>query len=183
MPSSNKPTVYVDACVLISLLGDEHSERVADIEALLERGASQEIDIITSTFTVVEVAFAACEKQQEALDDEQLAIIDALYFPSSPIVTVEFHLGVARLAREAKRIAMQNGWKLRSGDAVHLATAKAYDAIELATYNVGDFEDYQEWAALTVREPSGGQMALALPESTSSEAQEEESGSQRSSKG
>lgn len=60
------PRVYWDANVFLSYV-NEYADRVQEIEALLEEGKRGEIELLTSTVSVVEVAFGAVEQKQAAL--------------------------------------------------------------------------------------------------------------------
>src|ERR1700752_3457837 len=60
MPEPSQ-TIYWDSCVFISYL-KETAGRIEIIAALLEKAQRGEIEIVTSTCTIVEVAFIASEQ-------------------------------------------------------------------------------------------------------------------------
>jgi predicted nucleic acid-binding protein len=155
-----KPRVYLDACVFLSYLGHD-AGRSADIKAVFERSATGDVELFTSTMTIVEVAFAASEKAGRALSDEEEARIDDLI---STVHLVEFHDGIAREARRLRRVAMTKHLKLRTMDAIHLATAKLSGCTELHTYNLRDFVSFAEDIGCSVTAPTGGQVPLLVEE-------------------
>lgn len=114
--------IYWDANVLLSYI-DGDQERLPPIEELLRRGRAGEIELVTSTLTQVEVAFAASEREAAELDDEIETAIDELWLPGSPIKVVELHAAVARQARALMRSELAAGRSgLSASDAIHLAT-------------------------------------------------------------
>ena len=114
--------LYWDACTFLAYVNEE-PERVDIVKDLLESSFDNEVKIYTSDLSRVEVAFSNSERSQQDLDDETQAKIDSLW--SDRVVTmVDFHVGIAELARTLMRQALRRGWRMRSHDAVHLATAQ-----------------------------------------------------------
>lgn len=127
--------IYWDSCVFLSWINGI-PDRLPHIDWFLDRSGTEH-QIITSTFTIAEVAFAELEKTQGALDDEILRRIDALWLAEdSPVKLADVHPAIALEARELARqcIAQQLG-TMKGGDAVHLATAKHYGCSEIHTYS------------------------------------------------
>ena len=56
MLSDDKPKIYWDACVPLSYING-YTDRLSDIEGLMQR-SGQDFYLITSIFSIVEVAFA-----------------------------------------------------------------------------------------------------------------------------
>ena len=119
----NAPLIYWDANVMLSYI-NEYANRQPTIEALLYDGENGLIELVTSTISLVEVAFAQAEKDAQSLDAKVEAKIDKLWYPIGPIRLVEFHRLIAQQARGLLRLAMSTGQHLRPPDAIHLATAK-----------------------------------------------------------
>ncbi len=152
--------IYWDACVFISYLNDD-PERAPTIEALLAESSDPEHsrEVVTSTYTLVEVAFAVHEKQDQALDPQTEEQIDALWTDRFAVKLIDFHEGVARDARTLIRGALAEGYSLKPGDAVHLATARSIGATEFHTYSK-DLVKYSEVAGFPITEPYGAQEAI-----------------------
>ena len=118
-------TVYWDANVFLSYV-NELPERMPVLDVLLE--ASSEVDgaarIYTSTLSQVEVAFAATEQAQRALDPQVERRINALWDDPDAVVTVEYHAAIGNIAKRLIRSAITMGWSLKPLDPIHLATAQ-----------------------------------------------------------
>jgi hypothetical protein len=106
------------------------------IDWYLKRSGTEH-QIITSAFTVAEVAFAELEKRDGVLDDSVMERIDALWIADdSPVELVELYAAVVFEARDLARRAIAEGWgTIKGGDAVHLATAANMKAAEIHTYS------------------------------------------------
>jgi predicted nucleic acid-binding protein len=134
---------------------------VPDIAALLAEGDRREREIVTSTLTVTEVAFATQEKRAGALDPAVERRIDALWRPPSPVRLADFHVGIAEEARRLMREAIRHGWRrLKPGDAIHLATAVDLAADVLHTYNVDDFARWGPLLGMLIGPPEATQPEL-----------------------
>ena len=134
--------IYWDACVFLEYINGM-GERVPILEALLNSSASDSgaVKIHTSSLSIVEVSFAASEREQQALDPEVERRIDNLWADSGAIVPVEYHDIIGREARRLIRDAIPMGWRLRPQDAVHLATAQWLSS---AGINVEEFHTYDK---------------------------------------
>ena len=133
MPNSGD-TVYWDASVFLSYVNGEQ-ERLPTIDALLEESRNGEFTIVTSTLSITEVAFAAMEKTQRALDPQVEQAIDALFADREVVTLVEFHELIAKEARRLMRRALTSGRSLKPPDAIHLATAVQRGADVVHTYD------------------------------------------------
>lgn len=145
MPSSPVPRYYWDANVMLSFVNGD-TDRLPDINAFMTSAEKNQIEIVTSMLSVVEVAFAAEEKVQGHLDAARRQNIETLWLPSSPIKRVDFHFGIAEDARELIRAAMIADWRLEPADAVHLATARRMAVGEVHTYE--EHGRPQRWSEL-----------------------------------
>ena len=148
---------YWDACVFLSFI-EGQEDRVPDIRALLSEAERGLRSIVTSMYTIAEVAFAASERT--GLDPAVEAKIDKLWRPPSPVILADFHLGIAEQARTLMRRALEHGWKLKPGDAIHLATAVEVGAQVLVTYNLADFSRWAPVLNLRVEAPHADQPEL-----------------------
>src|SRR5674476_306555 len=115
---------YWDACFILEYLNGR-PDRAPHVNALMGSASKGDIEIITSTISVAEVAYATHEKAQGSLSDEVEQKIATLWEPGSPIRRVEFHILIAEDARAmTRRGAVEQGvGGLRSVDVMHLATA------------------------------------------------------------
>ena len=153
------PRIYWDANVLLSYL-NAVPERVATIEELLRKARAKDIEIVTSSLSLVEVAFVRAEKEAQQLDEEAEQKIDALLAHGSPIATVEFYDLIAYEARGLIRQGIRQGWgSLKPMDAIHVATAQHFEVAEFHTY----CERIQKWNGhlpFSITEPQTPQITL-----------------------
>lgn len=154
-----KERCYWDSDVFLAFVNGEQ-ERVPDITALLAEADRGTLEIVTSTFSVAEVAFATEEKTDGTLDQEAEHRIDSLWRPPSPVRMAEFHIGIAEQARSLMRRGIQHGWGLKPGDAIHLATAVDLAVDVLHTYNLSDFARWSGVLNLRVEKPLAAQPEL-----------------------
>ncbi len=134
--------VYWDACVFLSYV-DEDPDRVQDIQTLLDEARRGEIEIVTSTASIVEVAFGAAERSRSVLSADTEAKINRLWEPASPVNMVEFHTLIAEAAQKLMRNGIPEGWSLKPMDAVHLATARRMRVDAFHTYD----DRLKKWVA------------------------------------
>ena len=116
--------IYWDANVFLSYL-NSIPDRIPVLEAILEAVESSKTDrIVTSVISKVEVAWIAQEKLNRALDRDEEARIDDLWSNEAVIELIDFSDEIAHIARKLMREGMTRGWKLRTNDAIHLASAQ-----------------------------------------------------------
>jgi predicted nucleic acid-binding protein len=153
---------YWDSCVFLSYINGV-ADRLPTLDALLDESADPEKDreIVTSTFTIAEVAFALHEKAQQALDASAERNIDALWSDRYAVRLIDFHEVIARDARSLIRGAVGDGLSLKPGDAVHLASARALGCAEFHTYSK-DLPRYSDLTGLTIIEPYIAQGQLSV---------------------
>lgn len=153
--------VYWDANVPLSYINGV-KDRVAVIDELLRQARAGELELLTSTISRVEVAFARVEKDAQALDPDIEAVIDALWAPGSPVKTVEFYDLIGDRARALLRRSIAQDWgSLKPMDAIHLATAQQLDVAEFQTY----CEHLHKWSGelgYPINEPQTAQGTLGL---------------------
>ncbi len=132
----DRELVYWDSCVFLHYIEGDQAV-LPTLDALLEKSASArgEITIVTSTVSIVEVAFAIHEKTGKALDGEVEARLDALWSDEQAVKLIEFHELIARDARDLMRRGLPFGRSLKPLDAVHLATGKRHFVSTFHTYD------------------------------------------------
>jgi len=157
----NPPLFYWDSCVFLSYFnGEQH--RLPTIEALLRNAnVDHSIEIVTSTISITEVAYAQVE-QTGTLDPNVAAAMDTFWADRTAVMLVDCHELIARQARNLMRTALQRGWKLKPPDAIHLATAARMGVSEFNTYDSALFK-YTNDLGVVIREPYSAQMPLQLP--------------------
>jgi predicted nucleic acid-binding protein len=156
-----KPRIYWDSNVFLSYINGL-SDRLPDIETLLLEAEKDTLELLTSTLSIVEVAFATAERDQHALDEETEEKISKFWLPPSPVKLVEFHRLIAEDARDLMRRALPKGWHLKPYDAVHLSTAHRMASDEFHTYDE-KLHKYHELVACKVQRPFVSQPGLFPP--------------------
>ena len=113
MPPKRTRT-YWDACAFLSYI-NSIPDRLPTLDALLEESAypEKEREIVTSAFTIAEVAFVLKEKKQKALDPQAERDIDALWSDRYAVKLVDLHEGIATGARTLIREAVTDGLSLK----------------------------------------------------------------------
>ena len=156
---SSNSLLYWDSDVFLAYLNMD-TNRLPIIEAIFEEVEKSNNKIITSVITKVEVAWVAHEKLQRILNQDEEERIESLWSDSSVIEIVEFNDEIAINARKLMRQGMLLGWKLRTFDAIQLATGQWAQAKEINTYNLDDFKKYEEIIGITIRNPYSNQPKL-----------------------
>ena len=134
--------LYWDANVPLSYLNNV-PDRVPTIEELLKQARAEEIEILTSSISRVEVAFVQSEKDDGTLDSEAEEAIEAFWSPGSPVKTVEFYDLIGDNAKALIRQGIDQGWgNLKPIDAIHLATAQRMKVSEMHSYD----ERLKKWS-------------------------------------
>jgi len=145
--------IYWDANVFLSYL-NKYQDRIQTLEAILDNVEKNKTDkIVTSIMSKVEVAWVAHEKLNRVLSSEEESIIDALWNDYSVIDLIDFHDEIALVARRVMRDSMTKGWKLRTNDAIHLASAMWVQSSEFNTYE-RRLKKYEELIGISIKEPS-----------------------------
>jgi predicted nucleic acid-binding protein len=157
------PRLYWDSCVFLSYV-DGLEDRLSDIEEFLRKAEAGAVEIVTSTISIVEVAFGEAERQQRALDPELEQKISSLWTLPSPVKLIEFYSLIADESKQLMRDAMVRGWRLTGMDAIHLATARRLEVAEMHTYDDKLFK-YAEVLGIKVGPPLVAQLPLPPGES------------------
>ena len=131
--TAKPPHIYLDACVLLSYVNDAPG-RADVVQSLLEDAEGGKVHLLTSNLSITEVAYIASDQEpNDDTDDE--ATINELWTPASPVKLAEISRLVAHEARTIIRKARVNETKrVRSADAIHLATAEINKCDRFFTY-------------------------------------------------
>lgn len=152
--------IYWDSCVFIHYINSD-PDKILVLESILSEISNNGKDkIITSVLSKVEVCWAASEKNSRALSAEEESRIDKLWEDPSIIEIVDFNDEIAIAARGLLRNSMVLQLdKLKSKDAIHLATAQWVGATEIQVYD-SIWSRYQEELGITITEPHVDQLRL-----------------------
>jgi predicted nucleic acid-binding protein len=151
--------IYWDTSVFLSYL-NAIPDRIPILQAILDNCSKDKNQIIvTSTISKVEVAWVAHEKLNRLLSLEELNRIDSLWNDTSVVEFIEFHDDIAILARDIMRAGMSKGWKLRTNDAIHLASAKSVECQEINVYD-DKWAKYKEIIGIDIIKPFVPQLKL-----------------------
>lgn len=143
--------IYWDSCIFLLYI-EGSPEWMPILDSLLDQASrTGDIVIVTSTLSIVEVAFATDEKAGGMLDDAIVAAIDELWADRSAVQLVEFDQLIAREARRLLRRSVQIDRSLKPMDAIHLATAAVMQVADCHTTD----DRLQNWNDLgfPVRDP------------------------------
>ncbi|MGC1378165.1 MAG: PIN domain-containing protein [Anaerolineales bacterium] len=145
--------LYWDANVFLSYINND-PQRFPVLDAILEAVETTKTQrIVTSVLSKVEVAWAANEKLNRALSVAEEKRIDEMWDNPDVIEFVDFGDEIALTARKLMRTGLTRGWKLRTNDAIHLASAQWVQAAELQTYDLKDFAKFGELIGIPISEP------------------------------
>ena len=149
--------IYWDADVFLSYINGV-TDRLSHLDPLLEQ-SGKDIQIITSTISVVEVAFGKMEQDKRALDEEVEYKINTLWATKSPVKLIEFFPNIAERAKGLMRHSMTQGWSLKPMDAIHLGTAHNQGCAEFHTYDeaLSKFSIHLE---MSIMKPASGHSKL-----------------------
>lgn len=89
----------------------------------MEETVSKKGKIITSIVSIVEVTHASHERENNFLDPDIEEKLNSIWL-NTDIILIEFNQVIAQNAAYLIRNAISNGWRLKSKDAIHLATAQ-----------------------------------------------------------
>lgn len=163
MPGKAPRRSYWDACVFLAWVNKEPG-RVGVIDALLDSASDGAVVIVTSVISITEVAVAAPERASSVLSAAELARIDKLWTPPSPVRLAECHALIAADARDLMRKTVGDGWKLRPPDAIHLSTAVRLGCQEFLTYDSKLFK-FDSIIGMPVKEPFSDRIPLQFEDS------------------
>jgi len=132
MPGKAK-VIYWDSNVFIHYI-EETPTYNQILGELLRQAGRNEVEIVTSTLSIAEVAFHAEERNRNRLDPTVEGKINNLWADRSVVHLIEFNQLIAYEARDLIRESISNGWTgLKGADAIHLAFARRLRAEEIHT--------------------------------------------------
>lgn len=159
------PLHYWDANVFTAFIENEAGR--ADVVAeLLTACRDGRLTIFTSHVTLTEVAFAAIEKKDSKLSDEEESRINALWEHPSKIQLVEVSELVARQARALIRDGLEekpHQWILKPIDAFQLASAMRIVVDDRRISHFSTYDDKLEKYDETCGFPIGPPKPLPKP--------------------
>ena len=137
--SGTRPTVYWDACVLLSwLLEDLPDDRQAELSAMMRMVEGDKVRLLTSAITYTEVLTSP-------LPDRRFRERFIRFMNRANVLAPHVTIKVAQKAGELRRYYMDHPkgrkdrpLKLSTPDALHLATAILHRADEFQTYDERD---------------------------------------------
>jgi predicted nucleic acid-binding protein len=151
MPDPRK-RAYWDSCVFLSYINGD-PDRLPTVDALFDDAQNARFELLTSTFSVTEVAFGLAEQAGGVLDAATELKISEFWLPPSPVGLVELSLLIAEEAKLLIRFGITQGWSLKPADAVHLATARRMNVDEFHTYD-DKLLKYSAQCGFPIAEPS-----------------------------
>jgi len=157
---------YWDACVFLSYINGVE-DRLPIIDDLFSKARTAGCQIVTSTWSITEVAYETSEKGTRILQPDVEKRIDSLWADRAAVKLVDVYELLQRDARRLMREGIQRGWNLKPVDAVHLATAISAKASEFHTYD-GGLQKYEEIIGFPVCEPNSKQGVLLMTPSRAS---------------
>jgi predicted nucleic acid-binding protein len=127
---------YWDTSVFLSYF-NKNPARHADIDAVLNyiRSTNGVRQIVTSTFTRVEVSYYQDELDNEQLSPDTEELLDFFWNDRTVMRFVDLTSEIARTARHLKRMGYSLGYKLETYDAIHLASAAFVGVAEMHSYD------------------------------------------------
>lgn len=127
-----KPTIYLDACIIIDLL--EGGKDAAAAEHVFKLADARLVNLVTSVITIAEAWHAKVEIEGKAPAADIQERISHVWSPETGIHLVDVHEIIARDALDLLRTGIEQGWsKTNTCDAIHLITAKNEQANILLT--------------------------------------------------
>ena len=148
--------IYWDANCFVSYIEGD-TTRVPVLRALLDEAANNkgQLAIVTSIISRVEVAYAASERDAQALSADVERRIDELGADDAVVRVVEVHPLIVQGARDLIRSSVPRGWTgLKGNDAIHLATARFMKVAEVHTYEArGVWKRYEPEVGCPIAEP------------------------------
>ncbi len=143
--------IYCDSCVFLAYFNAEIG-RVNILDQLFEEiEKDNDRKLITSAFSIIEVAHVAIEKQRGKLQSGLEDKLDTFWANTSLLEMIDFHEHIARKTRQLMRKALEMKYSLKGPDALHLVSAQSVGVDEFLTYD--DLAKYASLVGFTIREP------------------------------
>jgi hypothetical protein len=154
--AGTRPIYYWDTCIFLAWLKDEKTRKPGEMEGVedaLGRFKRREVELMTSTITVIEASAAKIETPQFAQFE------DAIQRTNFSRISVD--IPVAKLARNLRdyyhqRVAEFRGLNLSIPDAIHVASAILYKATEMHTFDEKDKTKFETLGLIPLSGNVGG---------------------------
>lgn len=148
--------IYWDTCAWLALINEEEG-RKPDVDAVYSLARSGQIELWSSTITVVEANRLESERHHtKPIPEGSLAVIDAILFqPFVKLVPVDIDI-----ARRARRLVRETVGLRVKADAIHLASAMRWNIPTLHTYDNSDLTHLHGQMACD----DGTSMTICYPE-------------------
>lgn len=127
----SKAAVCWDSCVFIDWLSKADASRVSRIQPIITAAMAQEVVIVASALALAEVI--RCAKDGSLSDEDDQKIV--AFFRNTFISLRNVDRRIAHAARELCRQPLSTGKRLPPADAIHVATALAFDGPVLHTFD------------------------------------------------
>ena len=124
---------YWDACLFLDYL-NASPEGVEIVSPLVASARLGDIDIVTSTISIAEVAYVTRELAQGP-DPRVESGIDSMFRDVSLLTLVEYDQEIGAAARGLIRRTLQRSKRIKPMDAIHLATAMSVGAEIFYTFD------------------------------------------------
>ncbi len=142
---------YWDSCLFIDFLnGSPPGEQI--VSPLIAAARSGELTIVTSTLSLAEVAYVARELT-DGLDDKVEDAIETMFQDDELLTLVEYDEDIGVESRKLIRRTLGMDRRLKSADAIHLATAATVRADVLFTFDRALIGHAQSLNVTNAREP------------------------------
>ena len=152
MTTSRRRT-YWDANLFLEYV-NRASERLVAIDQLVAEARAGEAVIGTSIFSVTEAAYSTNESLLRALNPQVELSFDRIFRSLSYVTVIPIDYAIAVRARTLVRQAMVLERSLRPADAIHLASAEAFGADLIYSYDRPLSRRSAELDSVPVREPA-----------------------------
>lgn len=125
----DKPKIYWDACIFIAWLKDEKRDagEMEDLAGVVTQISNKDAFMFTSVMTQTEVLSGTLTTSAKKVFDD--------VFMRQNIYMVDVTQKVSQLAHDIRNHYRDNGIKLKTPDATHLATAIIHSANEFHTFD------------------------------------------------
>lgn len=147
--------IYWDSCAWLALINEEPG-RLPDVDAVYAQARQGNVEIWSSTMSIVEVNRPASEMNMtKPIPPESLAALDAVFFqPFVKLVPVDIDI-----ATRARKLVRETVGLKKKADAIHLTSAMRWNLPVFHTYDESDLKHLNG----TIQCDDGTMMAISDP--------------------
>ena len=150
---------YCDSNVFLAYFNSEEG-RIDILDQLFEQVQNDnQRKLVTSAFSIIEVAHVANEKQKFTLMPDVEEKFDVFWADTSLIELIDFHENLARKARTLMRQATINKYSLQGVDALHIVSAQLVGVDKFFTYDI-KLKKFEDMVGFSISEPHVDQPKL-----------------------